>query len=402
MPHALSTISSRASVPNRAPLISGGFKRVSKRRPCRICGKPTYCGFSTDERVSICMRVSTGSRGPSRNGGNIHVHYNIPFTGSRQEVATNPASIPLAPLEIRDAVFRELMRLSPAFNYREELLTGPGGLLSRGLLEEHAFNYGALPPTKRQRATLANVLRCFVQKHFPDYTKLYSGGVIGIPGFWQEASGLVHLWKLRDYLMPILVIPYKNKNGLIQACQIRLHANDLSAGEKRYRWLSSPLERRGISSGTPIHFAFAPQRLSGGETVVITEGALKADTLVRFRPKARVIATSGVSCSHNEIVEAARRYNALIAFDADHRINPAVCRQLARLIVQRHRDSTKHGLSVSTKILFWNGPNGIDDAVRANMKLSALTVSKWYDTLENEPLEEVNRFWKEAGFKFKE
>jgi hypothetical protein len=292
------------------------------------------------------------------------------------------------------------MRISPAFNYREELLTGPGGLLSRGLLEERAFNYGALPPTKRQRATLANVLRCFVQNHFPDYTNLYSGGVSGIPGFWQEASGLVHLWKLRDYLMPILVIPYKNKNGLIQACQIRLHANDLSAGEKRYRWLSSPLERRGTSSGTPIHFTFASQRLSAGETVVITEGALKADTLVRFRPKARVIATSGVSCSHNEIVEAARRYNALSAFDADHRIIPAVCRQLARLIVQRHRDSRKHGLSVSTKILFWNGPKGIDDAVRANMKLSALTVSKWYDTLENEPLEEVNRFWKEAGFKF--
>ena len=111
----------------------------------------------------------------------------------------------------------------------------------------------------------------------------------------------------------------------------------------------------------------------------------------------RVIATSGVSCSHSEIVEAARPYNALIAFDADHRINPAVCRQLARLIVQRHKDSREQGLSVSTKILFWNGPKGIDDAVRTKMKLSALTVSEWYNTLEYEPLEEVNRFWKEEG-----
>jgi hypothetical protein len=291
------------------------------------------------------------------------------------------------------------MRISPAFNYRKELLSGPGGLLSRGLLAEHALNYGALPPTKRQRATLGNVLRSFVRKHFSDYAKLYSGGVIGIPGFWQEASGLVHLWKPRNYLMPILVIPYKDANGLIQACQLRLHANDLSAGEKRYRWLSSPLERCGTSSGTPIHFTFAPQRLSSGETVVITEGALKADTLVRFRPRARVIATSGVSCSHSEIVEAARPYNALIAFDADHKTNPAVCRQLARLIVQRDKDSREHGLSVSTKILLWDGPKGIDDAVRANIKPSALTVSEWYETLENEPLEEVNRFWKEAGFK---
>jgi len=43
--------------------------------------------------------------------------------------------------------------------------------------------------------------------------------------------------------MPLLVIPYKDANGLIQACQIRLHANDISFNEKRYCWLSSPLER---------------------------------------------------------------------------------------------------------------------------------------------------------------
>jgi len=308
-------------------------------------------------------------------------------------------SIPLAPLEIRDAVFRELIRISPAANYREELVSGPSGLFSRGLLEQHALSYGALPPTKRERATLASVLRSFVQKHFRDYAKLYSGGVIGVPGFWQEASGVVRLWKPRNYLMPILVIPYKDANGLIQACQIRLHAKDLSNGEKRYRWLSSPLERHGSGSGTPIHFTFAPQKLPPGETVVITEGVLKADTLVRFKPKARVLATSGVSCSHSEIVKAARSYNALIAFDADHRINRAVCRQLARLIVQRDKDSREHGLSVSTKIVFWDGPKGIDDAVRANTKLSALTVSEWHATLKNEPLEEVNRFWREVGFK---
>src|SRR5678815_3716303 len=35
-------------------MISVGFARVSKKRPCRICGKPTYCGFSRDEGTSIC------------------------------------------------------------------------------------------------------------------------------------------------------------------------------------------------------------------------------------------------------------------------------------------------------------------------------------------------------------
>ena len=130
--------------------------------------------------------------------------------------------------------------------------------------------------------------------------------------------------------MPLLVIPYRDANGLIQACQIRLHAKDISSDENRYCWLSSPLERHGTSSGTPIHFTFLQQKLPPGETVLITEGALKADTVVRLRPNAHVIATSGVTCSHSELVKAARPYTALIAFDADYRTNPAVCRQLAR------------------------------------------------------------------------
>jgi hypothetical protein len=382
-------------------MISVGFERVSKKRPCRICGKPTYCGFSRDEGTSICMRISAGSRGLSRNGGNIHVHPEIPFITIRPRIQRPISeSIPLASLEIRDAVFRELIRISPASNYWQELVNCPGGLLSRGLLEEHATSYGALPRTKRERATLAGILNDYVSARFPAYAQSHSGaGVVGIPGFWQELSGVVHIWKPRNYLMPLLVIPYKDANGLIQACQIRLRANDISADEKRYCWLSSPQERHGTSSGTPIHFTFVKQKLPPGETVLITEGALKADTVVRFRPNAHVIATSGVTCSHSELVKAARPYTALIAFDADYRTNPAVCRQLARLIVHRLDDSREQRLRSTTNVLCWNGPKGIDDAVRANVRLRSLTISEWYATLRNESLDEVNRFWSEIGFK---
>ena len=382
-------------------MISVGFARVSKKRPCRICGKPTYCGFSRDEGTSICMRVSAGSRRPSRNGGNIHVHPEIPLITIRPRIKNaNSELVSLAPLEIRDAVFREFIRLSPASNYMKELVTGPGGLLSRGLLEAHAARYGALPRTKQDRAALAWSLNDYVRVHFPEYAKSHAGaGVIGVPGFWQELFGAVHIWKPRHYLMPLLLIPYKDENGFIQACQIRLHAKDISSDEKRYCWLSLPQERRGTSSGTPIHFTFLKEKLPPGETVLITEGALKADIVVRFRPNARVIATAGVTCSHSELVKAARPYTALIAFDADYETNPAVCRQLARLIVQRLNDSREQQIRTTTNILCWNGPKGIDDAVRANVRLRSLTISEWYATLRNEPLDEVNRFWSEIGFK---
>src|SRR5690349_17735036 len=93
------------------------FQRVSKKRPCRICHKSNWCGFSVDEGTSICMRVRTGSRRTSANGGNIHVHSDIPTTYVTARSQPTSLSIPLAPLEIRDAVFRELIRISPASHY---------------------------------------------------------------------------------------------------------------------------------------------------------------------------------------------------------------------------------------------------------------------------------------------
>jgi len=381
------------------PLVSSGFVRVSKKRPCRICKQSTWCGFSRDQRTSICMRVSEGRRGISQNGGNIHVHTEIPNTiPILTATHSPPPTIPLAPIEVRHAVFTEMIRLSPAAKYRTELVTGPSGLYARGLVHQHALSLGALPPTQDGRTALAEALSKFVSGIFPAYTKLYGAGVIGIPGFWQDISGKVHVWKLHNYRMPALVIPYKDAHGLIQACQIRLHQDDIRYGEKKYRWLASPSERRGTSSGTPIHFTFSPTTLSPGETVVITEGALKAETFVHHRPKARVIATSGVSCSHDQLVEAARPYNALIAFDADHRINPSVCRQLARLIARRFEDSTQHELTNTTRILFWEGPKGIDEAAQQNVRLQTKTVCEWYETLTNGPREEVGRFWSEISF----
>jgi len=352
------------------------------------------------------MRVRTGSRRTSTNGGNIHIHTDIAPTSVTPQSRRPSLSIPLAPLEIRDAVFRELIRISPASHYYPELVSGPAGLLSRGLLARQIANYGALPPTQKERADLAAALRSFVLTNFTAYARHHSrAGVVGIPGFWQEPSGMVHIWKPRSYRMPILVIPYHDAEGFIQACQIRLHGDDIPEDGKRYRWLASSQDRYGTSSGTPIHFTFRPKYFPAGGTVLFTEGALKAEVFVRFKPKARVIATTGVSCSHTEMVIAGRPYNALIGFDSDHRTNPAVCRQLARLIAHRCQDSIQHQLTTTTRIVIWEGPRGpaeapkgIDEAVQNNLRLTAISISKWYGTLRRKPLEEVKQYWSEIGF----
>jgi hypothetical protein len=393
IPHTnQSTVS---NFPQRQPIVINGFCRVTKYRPCRVCGKPDWCGYTTDDQTSICMRISNGSKGTSRNGGNIFHHNRLflvanPRTSRKQA----PPPIGIAPIEIRNAVYEELIRKSPAVKYYSQLIDGPSGLLSRGLGETETENYGALPRTQKERASLACTLNKFVTTRFPEYALRNSyAGVVGIPGFWQDESGTVRLWKPRDYNMPLLVIPYRDDQGRIQGCQLRLHRNDIPPGKKKYRWLACSFPFRGASSGAPIHFTFKSADLPPGRSVIITEGALKADALVTLRPKARVIAISGVSCSHAELIDAARAYNALIAFDADYKTNPAVARQLARLIAAREQNIAAHHLKTTTRIVTWQRYKGIDDAALANVTLGTMTILEWISTLDGRLLQEVWAAW---------
>lgn len=378
-----------------------GFCRVTKYRPCRVCRKPDWCGYTADEQTSICMRISNGSKGTSRNGGNIF-HHNSLFLVASARIAREqaPPPIEIAPIEIRNAVYEELIRRSPALKYYSQLIEGPGGLSSRGLSELGTQNYGALPRTQKERTNLAHTLNKFLKVRFPEYeVRSKHAAIIGVPGLWQDETGNLQLWNPHDYNMPLLVIPYRDDQGRIQACQLRRHRNDLRTGEKKYRWLACPFPFRGASSGTPIHFTFKPSDLLPGKTVTITEGALKADVLVSLRPKARVIATGGVSNSHGEIIEAARPYNVLIAFDADYKTNPAVARQLGRLIAAREQDVATHNNKTTTRMVTWRRYKGIDDAVLANTSIEAMTILQWISTLEGRPLQEVRGVWAQTGYK---
>src|SRR5260370_18390125 len=295
---AMPAITTHPQSSNPRPFVSGGFRTVSPKRPCRICRRDDWCGFSRDEQVSICMRVSDGARRTSRNGGNIHVHDDVAPTFTYQPPDRSAPQIELAPIQVRDAFYPELIRISPASRYQQQLIDDQeSGLISRGLLRQETLNYDALPATQKERAKLARSLRSFAKAHFPRYANL-----IGIAGVWQDPNGFTHIWKPHNYRMPMLLIPYKDPHGRIQACQLRLHPLDIPKDNpNKSPCLSSPNEPKGTSSGTPIHFTCNPNSLSPGSDVVITEGALKAETLVSLRPDVRPIATSRVSSAQDEL-----------------------------------------------------------------------------------------------------
>jgi hypothetical protein len=86
------------------------------------------------------MRISAGARRRAKNRGWIHVHSDVTALPTYFPPARTTPSVRAAPIEVRDAIYRELIRISPATRYRPQLIYHPQGLASRGLLIEDTLN----------------------------------------------------------------------------------------------------------------------------------------------------------------------------------------------------------------------------------------------------------------------
>jgi hypothetical protein len=352
------------------------FCRVNGRRPCLICGKPDWCSYTRDERISICMRVGEGARKIDRHGGAIYVHgektiISFKTTFSCSHRAADAPQSRLAPIEVRDFVYDGIIRLSPATRYRSMLIASDKGLLARGLNETQFINYGGLPPSWSERERLSHQLL----REANDQLQI-DDSLRGVPGFWEDARGF-HLWKEADYPAPRLLIPVRDGQGRIQACQMRLPF--VTKKTLRYCWLSSSDLPHGAGSGSPLHFNFRPSDLPLDATIVIVEGALKADALSVLRPELRVIATAGIAANHPALIEHSRGRRILIGCDQDYHINEAVCLQLAALIARRMKSEAT---LATTRIAAWDRRvKGIDDAALRNLPIISISAQRWFNHL---------------------
>jgi len=213
----------------------------------------------------------------------------------------------------------------------------------------------------------------------------------GVPGFWLGSNRTARLGSDFDYDADLLLIPFLDSNGLIQACQIKVIGKTRNTSGK-YQWLSSIGKREGCSSGTPLHHEGSVGfRGKTTKTVLVTEGVLKAATAQHFMPDRYVVANGGVATSHQEIVHVARQKILEIAFDADCLTNPHVARALASLIALRRREQQFLSCDKPTKILAWDTRfKGIDDALIAGTALKYLEVSDWLGSLTPECFDEAS------------
>ncbi len=376
------------------------YKRVSRARPCLICGKPDWCSRTSDDSISFCARVTAGADRLSRKEqwGVFYHHESIkpkPYKNysENHHVQSKPAKkISPAPLEIRDFVYSSLFRLSPASDYLV-LTRGSKGLLERGF--ENTQDYGGLPGSVAKRQDLAANIRLLLNQNFPLFIRQNPLGLRHVPGFWIDDNGETNLWQKKDYPHPFLLIPYRSPTGLIQACQIRLTGN-LAADKKRYLWLSLP-QKNSAGSGTPLHYANWKNFGQANFTnlpVLVTEGALKADVVSKLRPDFFAVANSGVNCSLELIVNISRGKSLYLAFDGDWKENSVVLRQIAKLLLFRNISDDSQLFCKNTKILSWNFQfKGIDDALLKGSEIYAYSITEWINTLSVDNRLIVNRIF---------
>lgn len=354
-------------------MMSSDYRRVNRRRVCHICGKPDWCSYTPDEKISFCARVTIGSDRISRTGWGIFFHdyaqssfRSLPFPPK-----TTRKMPELAPIEVRDFAYRKLIELAPATNAKE-IIDGPKGLRARRILDFE--NYGSLPCSRNERIDIANQIWGLICREFPESLR-NKLNICRIPGFWSDKSGKIGLWTDRNYSVPMLLIPYRDANGLIQACQIRFMFRAVK--DTRFVWLSTPKKAGRMSSGTPLHFASRKKHASHKQ-ILVTEGALKAQTAQVFNPEFTVIAASGVSCSHDGIISATRNCPVLIAFDNDYHHNLQVLRHIIGLLEKRLIDAQRYGYNAETNFLVWSDKfKGIDDALLKGASFQVKTPLEW-------------------------
>ena len=221
-------------------------------------------GISNSEAYrEICDMLQNGLTAPE---------YNVKELPEKTEIEQSALA---APQEIHQtfSMLLELLTLSP--KHRKHLQE------VRGLTDQQIdrLGYKSTPPFYLCRS-LAEKLRSRGCK------------LEGVPGFYV---GKDDKWTVNfNSITAGIIIPARGIDGMIRGAQIRLDTpirdqdSDPGKSGTKYLWLSSASKKRGVSSGSPVHFVGDPF----ARVIYVTEGLLKAD-VAHFLMDRSFAATAG-------------------------------------------------------------------------------------------------------------
>lgn len=302
------------------------FRRSSLKVPCPICGGQG-CGQS--ETKVLCFRIQEGSDKQAKSGAWIHTTIKAGLMTVARRIET-----PLASIERRDAVYSALLRALSLNQTHGEHLANDRRLSNRTIIKA---GFRSVPSRMLGDALAAQLAAKWELK--------------GVPGFWKKDGRPC----LRFAGTNGFFIPIRNAVGQIEALQIRAFQ-----GQSKYLLVSSSELPDGVSSGAPHHFTGQPC-----QTVIVTEGALKAEVIAEAKRRRNesdyVIGLVSVSTFEDSFGANLKRIcpfvqTVQLAFDSDWRTNEKVQAQM-----KRFADSIRSA-GLRLQVLAWESEEkGYDD-----------------------------------------
>lgn len=302
------------------------LRRSSIKTSCPVCGKD---GCGQKDGLVLCWRVQKGSLRQALSGAWIHTAINGSPVLVQRRIET-----PLASIERRNLVYGELLKALSLTQSHGNHLASERRLSNATIIKA---GFRSVPSRMLGDALAGQLAKRWELK--------------GVPGFWRKDGQ----WVLRFAGCDGFFIPIKNAVGQIEALQIRAFQ-----GESKYLLVSSKDLTDGVSSGAPHHFAGHP-----GASVIVTEGALKAEVIAEAKRRRNepdyVIGLVSVSTFEESFGANLKRICPFIntvqlAFDADWRTNNKVQKQMERLA-----NSVK-AAGLRLRVLTWDSEaKGYDD-----------------------------------------
>lgn len=332
-----------------------GFRRVSRRNPCKICKRPDWCR-EFDDGGMHCMREPSSTE--CSCGGWMHwPNGERPADWlDRLEALPPPAPGPEIDPALADAVYSSLLSLCPLDAIDRADLHRRG--FTDDQIARHRYATWPDDPGKQQ-----GIVAAVIAEH--------GESIIGrVPGFWRQGGNPAfscHPGRLQPDI----------RDGHVVRLKVRLRN---VTGSGKFRWVSSFEKPDGISCPASIHEAVGSIHLGNAKRLAFVEGIDKANMVAdRLGMVAIAVASLG---STRDLVEMMRKHDAteaVLLFDMDRLTNPDV-----KAHEQRTADYFKrNGYSV-LRGSWPEEQKGIDDALNAHLLpvLEPVAASEPIDTEE--------------------
>jgi hypothetical protein len=298
------------------------WQAVSRREPCRICGKTDWCTTSLDGAWALCRRMDTGAgfHKVDKAGADYwlyHLDAAAPAPRPVLDIPYHPMTQCADPSAL-DHGYRALLTALPLSSAHRQALR------QRGFADTEILRRGYRTFPRTGRAALAKQL----------VERVGAATCAQIPGFYVAERDGRRWWSLAGAAG--LLIPVRDLDGHIVALKVR--ADDPSDGPK-YTTISST-KHGGPSPGAQVHVPLSSGQ--HGDTVRLTEGELKADVTTALSG-ILTIAMPGVSMWSKTlpVLQSLRPQRVLLAFDADWRTTPRWRARWARLPLRWSRQALR-------------------------------------------------------------